>query len=86
MCGNRGQRTHRASAAPIGVPLGGVLGASVVVADPLLGGTPRRVPQDSAEALYRSATDAFSRGDYRRAARLFEQVTTRYPRSAQRAR
>lgn len=40
--------------------------------------------QDSAETVYATARDAFGRGDFRRAATLFEQVATRYPKSDRR--
>src|SRR5215210_3000341 len=38
--------------------------------------------QDSADSLYRAAREALNDEDYRRASRLFLQITDRYPRSA----
>jgi HEAT repeat protein/TolA-binding protein len=37
---------------------------------------------DPADSVYRVARDAFIRGEYGRAARLFEDIRTKYPRSA----
>jgi TolA-binding protein len=39
-------------------------------------------PADPADSLYRVARDAMGKGDYRRAAELFQQITERYPKSA----
>jgi HEAT repeat protein len=36
---------------------------------------------DPADSLYRQAREALNRGEYRRAATLFEQITARYPKS-----
>lgn len=56
------------TAAPATVPNGIVL----------VGPHTPRAPQDSAELLYRSGRDAVSRGDYKRAAELFERLADRY--------
>lgn len=37
---------------------------------------------DPADSLYKAAREALNRNDYRRAATLFEQITSRYPKSA----
>ncbi|CAN5921241.1 hypothetical protein BH11GEM2_BH11GEM2_32040 [soil metagenome] len=37
---------------------------------------------DPADSLYKAAREALNRSDYRRAATLFDQITTRYPKSA----
>lgn len=39
-------------------------------------------PQDPADSLYRAARERLNRGDYRRAARLFRDVRSRYSRSS----
>ena len=39
-------------------------------------------PSDPADSLYRVAREALNRGDYRRAAQLFNDLTQRYPSSA----
>src|SRR5690349_23773455 len=43
----------------------------------------RPAAQDSAEALYRAGRDAMARGDYRRAAELFDRIGERFPGSSQ---
>jgi len=43
----------------------------------------RPAAQDSAEALYRAGRDAMARGDYRRAAELFERISERFPSASQ---
>jgi HEAT repeat protein len=45
------------------------------------GAPAREFPQDPAHALYRQAREAMSDEDYARAARLFQQVRQRHPRS-----
>ena len=40
------------------------------------------VPDDPADSLYREARELLNRNDHRRAAELFDQIATRYPRSA----
>ncbi len=42
----------------------------------------RRLVADPADSLYRSAREALSRGDYDRAAALFHDIGTRYPKSS----
>src|SRR4051812_26305902 len=42
-----------------------------------------RAAQDSAETLYRAGRDAMARGDYRRAAELFERIGERFAGSSQ---
>jgi TolA-binding protein len=46
------------------------------------GPPPAEHPQDPADSLYRSARAALNRGDYRRAAELFERITERHSRSS----
>jgi HEAT repeat protein len=41
----------------------------------------RRLVKDPADSLYRAAREALSKNDYRRAADLFAELTTRYPSS-----
>ena len=63
-----GARTQQA-------PLGGAEARGTVVApEPWL-------QQDPADSLYRSARDALNRRDFQRAADLFAQIRSRYPRS-----
>ena len=38
--------------------------------------------RDPADSLYKAAREALNRNDYRRAATLFDEITTRYPKSA----
>lgn len=40
------------------------------------------VADDPADSLYKAAREALNRSDYRRAATLFDQITSRYPKSA----
>ena len=52
-------------------------------ADKLLKGRPRDgwATQDPADSLYRAAREALNRGEYRRAAQLFNEVTKKFPKS-----
>jgi TolA-binding protein len=43
---------------------------------------PSYAPQDPADSLWRAARAALNENEYRRAAQLFRQITTRHPRSA----
>jgi HEAT repeat protein len=51
--------------------------------DKLLNGRPRApwAREDPADSLYRAAREALNRGEYRRAAQLFSEVTKRFPNS-----
>ena len=51
--------------------------------DKFLAGRPRApwASEDPADSLYRVAREALNRGEYRRAAQLFNEVTKKHPRS-----
>jgi HEAT repeat protein/TolA-binding protein len=51
--------------------------------DKLLGGRPRAAwsTDDPADSLYRVAREALNRGEYRRAAQLFNEITKKFPKS-----
>jgi HEAT repeat protein len=51
--------------------------------DKLLDGRPRApwAHEDPADSLYRAAREALNRGEYRRAAQLFNEVTKKFPKS-----
>jgi HEAT repeat protein/TolA-binding protein len=51
--------------------------------DKLLNARPREpwAQEDPADSLYRSAREALNRGEYRRAAQLFSEVTKKFPKS-----
>lgn len=58
-------------------PVAGVVPASMMIVER----SQMQVQQDPAEALYQSAGQAMSRGDYSRAAELYASVVERYPSS-----
>jgi HEAT repeat protein len=62
---------------------GGHVLASVVALEPSFATTPPEpwAHADPADSLYRLGREAINRGDYRRAARLFAEISDRYPRS-----
>jgi tetratricopeptide (TPR) repeat protein len=64
-----------------GAPAGGVPTTIAVVSSRAERGP--RTAQDSAETLYRAGRDAMARGDYRRAAELFDRIGERFPSSSQ---
>jgi HEAT repeat protein/TolA-binding protein len=58
-------------------------GPGVGHSDKLLNGRPRApwAREDPADSLYRVAREALNRGEYRRAAQLFSEVTKKFPKS-----
>src|SRR5688572_14832394 len=67
---------------PMGFGPGG-FGPGVGRSDKLLNGRPRApwAQEDPADSLYRVAREALNRGEYRRAAQLFSEVTKKFPKS-----
>jgi HEAT repeat protein len=63
--------------------LRGLEGLGVSLGEKPLNGRPRApwASEDPADSLYRVAREALNRGEYRRAAQIFNEVTKKYPRS-----
>lgn len=78
-----GARESRAAVAGLRGALAGVAPFRVRTERALRGpGDVAPIPGDPGDSLYRAGTTALNRGDFARAADLFRQVRTRYPKSA----